>query len=204
MLKILYHNPSIIFLILSNVFPLYMIYKLEWKLSDIIILYWAESGIIGFFTILKIIFSKSNGILSYIFKILFSLFFIFHFGGFMIIHALFLSLFFLGGFTKSLYIFDIFIAKIDSLLLGFFFLFISHMFSFLWNFFIKNEKEKTEFLKQMISPYDRILVMHVTILVGGFLISITHTNKTFLIIFVIMKILVDLKYHIKQHNLFSK
>ena len=90
----------------------------KWSLQSLLLVYWFESAIIGFFTILKIIYAqgippdmtkeKYEKILrkspfknSMLFlKSFLIIFFILHFGGFMYGHLVFLSVIFFLGFPS--------------------------------------------------------------------------------------------------------
>lgn len=188
-----------------------MILKNNWGLSDLLLLYWTESGIIGFFTILKMTMSKFDKtkettksiFIVYVFKIFFILFFILHFVGFMLGHAVFLFVFILKK-SGSLQNIDLIINELFNLNLAIFFIFISHAFLFIWNFIIKNEKENSTFFMEMTMPYRRIVVMHITIILGAFLTLIFGVNRGFLIIFIIMKIVMDVNGHIKERSIRKK
>ena len=48
---------------------------------------------------------------------------------------------------------------------------------------------------QMIQPYGRIVLMHVTILIGGFLVMLLHSPAAGLALLVILKMTFDLAGH---------
>jgi hypothetical protein len=211
-------TSSAYFLIFSNLLILFMVMFKSWNLGEILTLYWAESAIIGFFNIFKIILAdkplqkelnkvnidqKSN-IFIWTAKIFTALFFTFHFGMFMFVHGLFVFGLILGGFNKGgsgFYTdFGYYMFQIRWGLLA---LFTSHCFSFFKNFIIEGERHNTTIEEAMTGPYTRIVVMHITILGGGFLMLAIGTNISFLIIFIIMKILFDLKGHIKERKRFG-
>ena len=87
---------SVYFLILSNCLPIIGALFFNWNLSNLLLLYWAESGVIGFYTLLKMILASGQSA-TYVnhplYKIFTTLFFINHFGGFMLGHGFFLLLF---------------------------------------------------------------------------------------------------------------
>ena len=78
------YRVSLIPLIIANAVPLVGVLFFDWNLFQIIFLYWVESGVIGFYNILKIV--KVSGLLS----ILLVPFFMLHFGGFMAAHLVFI------------------------------------------------------------------------------------------------------------------
>ena len=70
-------------LLLANLVPVFGVLYLDWDVSSIIVLYWAENLIIGGFTLLKMLVAGKTGAL---FRMLF---FCVHYGGFCAIHGIF-------------------------------------------------------------------------------------------------------------------
>ena len=80
----------------------------------------------------------------------------------------------------------------------------SHLFSYSFNYIGKGEYKKTMVPQLMAAPYPRIVVLHIAILFGAFLIM-TLGNSTFLVmILVVGKILIDLGLHLRSHNKLEK
>ena len=73
-------------LIFANLVPVAGTLFFGWRLSDVMVLYWAESAIIGFFNLCKI------AVIGRWFALLAGPFFLGHFGGFMAVHFLFITL----------------------------------------------------------------------------------------------------------------
>mgnify|MGYP001574478675 FL=1 len=178
--------PSIISLIIANSIPLIGVLFFDWSLIQILLLYWFESAIIGFYTILKII--KANKTISFFLVP----FFILHYGGFMFGHLAFIFAFFRGESVGTTLLWNSAPAILT--------LFISHGISFFSNFLGKREYKNTNLQEQMVIPYKRIIAMHFTLILGGFLISIYNSPVFALIILIIAKIIIDLRSHIKEHK----
>ena len=53
---------------------------------------------------------------------------------------------------------------------------------------------------QMHKPYSRIMLMHVTLIFGGFLVLALDSRLLALTLLIGMKIVVDIKAHIKEHR----
>lgn len=209
-------GPSVWLLLISNLFPAVMVLKGGWELGELLVLYWLESLIIGFFNIFKIILSgkslpPSKGrelfpasvpavILAG--KILLALFFCFHFGIFMAVHGVFLFGLVLGGFWGRFETADIWFY-FYKLRLPLSVLFISHGFSFFANYISGGERLRTSPFEAMQGPYSRIVVMHLTILAGAFLTAALKGGSAFLVVFVFLKILFDLKGHIGERKRYS-
>lgn len=102
-------DASEIALIVSNLIPLYGVLFLKWTVFSVLILYWLESAVIGFYNILKMYVAGSfappfsiSGIFGLLRKIPLILFFMVHYGGFMLIHGLFIFVIFGSNGTFSI------------------------------------------------------------------------------------------------------
>lgn len=190
-------SVSSLLLIFVNLLPIVGSVFFNWNLSDIMVLYWAESAVIGFFNACKIIkIGKSFAILAVPF-------FIGHFGGFMAIHFLFLWTIFVkpdqpefANTSELVVVADMFRALWPALL-G---LFISHAFSFYQNFLGRREYLKRTVNKQMSEPYSRIIFMHLALIFGGGLSMALGGSTIVLLIIIVCKIVFDVKAHLKQHG----
>ena len=220
-----------IFLITTNIIPIIGIIFYNWNPLFLLLIYWAESGIIGILNIFKMILAgsvtKDNNfsVLGLLGSIFLSAFFTIHYGGFMAGHLIFLVLFFFGvinfsntetavsmpsdnAFENGTEIISRFFSFGSQSGVPFIFsesfvlicLFASHIVS-LFMYFVKDkeyiEKSSIDFMAQ---PYSRIFVMHITIVLGAFLLAMTGwKNKTLIILWVILKIFIDLRSHSKSH-----
>lgn len=124
----LFSEPSTWVLIAVNLIPLAGVFFWNWDLFSLMVLYWMETAMIGFYQLVKIL------ITSPVLAVFLIPFFTFHFGMFMYVHFLFLSSFFGPPWVKALR--DSVPAILDRLLFqeGFWIpalaLFISHGVSF--------------------------------------------------------------------------
>lgn len=189
---------SVLALIAANMFPLLGVMFLGWKLFPIMFLYWLESAIVGFFNVLKM--RRAEGTreanltlndqpISKFDRSSLIGFFIMHYGIFMAVH---------GAFVFTL--FGPVNMKFWEVLLAFAFLFLSHRVSYTHNFLGEAEYKKLSPSELFVQPYSRIIVMHVTILGGGFVVKSMHAPWLALIIMVGLKTAIDLIAHIKQHD----
>jgi len=191
-------SPSSLLLILANLVPIAGAVFLGWDLGYVMVLYWAESAVIGFFNICKII------VIGRWFALLAAPFFAGHFGGFMAIHFLFLYGLFVQGFQDTSggdlggdlsEVVQMFATLWPALLM----LFISHAFSFYVNFLGRNEFRGRTVQNQMSEPYKRIIFMHLALIFGGGLTMVLGDSTPVLMLVIAAKIWVDLKAHLKQH-----
>ncbi|MBT8145832.1 MAG: hypothetical protein KJN90_03215 [Gammaproteobacteria bacterium] len=185
-------------LVLANLIPLFGVLLDDWSIGDIMLLFWAESAIIGFFNLLKM---WVIGRWSILFL---GPFFTGHFGGFMVGHLLFIYALFLSGpdsMDPSVsQVFSDFTALWPALL-G---LAISHGISFSQNFLGRQEYLVTTVNEQMGAPYKRIIIMHMTIIFGGFLTMAFETPLLALLLLIVLKIAVDVKSHISERRAGSR
>ncbi len=167
-------------------------------------IYLVQSVIIGFFNVLKMlkVAFSSNSAITALFGLFFAGFFVMHYGGFHAGYAFFLFAFGSGamqGVISEAAILQVF--PMYAILLGATVFFINHLFSFM--FYLKETKNKendmVDLSNLMFAPYPRIIPMHLTIIFGGILIFAGLANVA-LIIFMVLKIWVDLKMHINEHK----
>jgi len=80
--------------------------------------------------------------------------------------------------------------------------FVSHGVSFFQNYTGRREYLVTTADRQMIRPYGRIVVMHVTILASAFAIAFTGFDRpvTAVVILIVLKTILDLRSHMKERR----
>jgi hypothetical protein len=212
-------------LVLANLVTLIGVVLLGWRLGMILVLYWVESGIVGLLNVPKILLARgpltvsargislalpigSTGLGSLAARIFTSIFFLIHYGIFWLAHGflVFLLLAFArprsgDGVPSELN--DPFAsAGIDSAVVGSAALILlgSHVVSFWTNYLRRREYLGISFLQQMAQPYGRVVVMHVTILVGAFVMTLIGTPLAALVALVVMKTVIDLRLHVREHD----
>jgi len=210
-------NISEIVLILANLIPLFGVLFLGWDLFSILIIYWLESAIIGFYTLLKMAMCwgllddekdklkdlslRPNArliIANLLGKMLFVPSFIIPFGALMFICLMFIFL--MNSIDSGALVIQEISSIAITLIVAVSCLFISHGVSFYLNFIKKQEYKKTTAQELTISPYGRIFVMYLTILFGGFLVLLTQMPAALIALFIILKIFIDLSAHRKEHE----
>jgi hypothetical protein len=187
------HKGSLLMLWLANLVPLGGVFLFNWQVADIMLLFWLESAIIGFFNILKMF--RICGPVA----IFYSIFFTGHFGAFMSVHLMFIFALFIedeGTSASLIEVASVFVSLWPAILA----LFISHAFSYSRNFLGRQEYLKLTIKDQMQKPYNRIVLMHVTIIFGGFLILALNATVPVLVLLILMKTIVDAKAHVKEHK----
>jgi hypothetical protein len=210
---------SALILIITNLIPIFGVLFLGWNQAEVLLMYWSESAVIGFFTVLKMLYSKgapqnlainrqpvivkNKADLSGL-KILLIPFFMLHYGMFMLGHFVFLMVFVILGSPfsmspmltgDSLSISGV-LSLLSTVLIGSFFLFISHGVSFVENYLGKKEYETADPGTLMFAPYSRIILMHFVV-IGGAMIGVP------LLILIPGKIVIDLWSHLNERKRFS-
>ena len=79
-------------------------------------------------------------------------------------------------------------------------LFLSHGASFFLNYIGKKEYLATSAMRQMFAPYSRVVMLHVTIIFGAFVIAFLGAPIGALLVLVIVKTLFDLNLHLREHR----
>ena len=189
-------SASTLALIIANMVPIAGTVFLGWNLSDVMVLYWAESAVIGFFTICKIV------VIGRWMALLAGPFFLGHFGGFMAIHFLFIYTFFVKG-PESMGASDGDLSDVAKLFVilwpALAALFASHAYSFFANFLGRGEYRKRTVKDQMSEPYGRIIFMQLVLIFGGGISMILGQIEPVLIAVIGLKIYFDVRAHIKEH-----
>jgi hypothetical protein len=219
-LKEQFRDISLIALVFANLLPIYGVVVFGWSAFNIVLLYWAENIIIGFYNILKIAFAKVEPPIANLGKLFLILFFIIHYSGFVAVHGLFIFFLFgkkeslqsLGTFEHPWPCFLIFVQLLVSVIrhcwttipndmkyaIGS--LFLSHGVSFVHNYLIVGEYKTSKPNDIMTQPYSRIIVMHIAILAGAFLTVTIGSPLGVLIILIALKTILDVKFHLRQHR----
>lgn len=185
---------SSVALVAANCIPLLGVLLADWRIGDIMLLFWAESAVVGFFNLLKMWWIGRWSVL------LMGPLFVGHYGAFMAGHLLFIYGFFRNGFGST----DGSVGQVahDFLQLwpALLAIFISHGISFRWNFLGRREYLGRKASDQMNEPYKRIVIMHLTIILGGFFALALNSALPALLLLILFKILVDMRAHLKEHG----
>lgn len=208
--------PSAAALIVSNALPLAGVLLWGWDLFFMLFIYWLESAVIGFFNVLRMQITGREVKYQAIG------FFIMHYGIFMGVHLAFLTSFF-GPRPPPSFAGDRLAFAVDRIFpeawLPVFVLWASHGFSFIYNFLWLKEYEHASALgrkppeitfngrktddpaaEYLFKPYGRIVVMHLTVLAGGFLTQRAGAPVAALVLLVVLKTAIDLFGHLIEHG----
>jgi hypothetical protein len=189
-------SPSGLALIVANMVPLFGVVFRGWDLASVMVLFWAESAAIAFYTALKMAWV---GNVAAFFAVPF---FIGHFGGFMAGHFLLIYMLFIRGASAASepaaretlrVIFTPLAIPIAALM-------VSHGISFVTNFIGRREYKATTMAALMTAPYNRIIVMQLALIFGGWIILLLKSPVPALGVLVLVKTALDFSAHRTEHT----
>jgi hypothetical protein len=198
--------PSALVLLLANLVPLYGVLALEWPVFPLLVLFWIENLIVGGFNVLRMLAIDPSDLLLWPGKLVMVPFFCVHYGAFAAGHGAFVFGLFgeSAGFAAGPEPFpvDAWIETIGALGLwtAAAVLALSHAFSFAWNFIGRREYRLAALGEQMMKPYKRVVILHVTIIVGGFGAMAFGSPLWALLLLLGLKIGIDLDAHLREHR----
>lgn len=204
-------------LVAANLVPI--LWSRDGNVGNLLLLYWLETWIIGFYNVFKI--QKASGLISQreervmkiqlfgkmyqevtrksitvIFAVQYSVV-IFLYGA--LLFGLFVPTFFANAGSGNQ-------AITSNFTLSFLAFFFSHGVSFFVNYLGKKEYLVISPAHQMLQPYDRIIAMHLTLILGTMILGTVHNiiiapNSLFLSVvgIILIKLFADLATHIKEH-----
>jgi Family of unknown function (DUF6498) len=204
-------TAALVALVLANVFPVVGVLILGWNVWTILIVYWLENGVVGAINVLKMrraarryipgrmsvsfngrpIDDASSGALVG--------FFIMHYGIFWTVHGVFVLSLAFGAFgppgdTASA------TPSPWTILLAAVALTVSHGLSYRLNYIGRGEYLHTSAAAQMFAPYGRLVILHITIIVGAIAISTTGAPVAAIVILVALKTILDLGLHLLERS----
>ena len=192
---------SVPVLIAANLVPIAGVLLWGWDVFLILLLFWWENVIIGVFGIARMIVAGETD--SAAESLFHPLFFIAHYGIFMFGHFMLLFGLFSGyadGLGQSVEPADYYGLVLNGLSwVALVALFISHGWSFVENYMGKREHERLTPSEAMALPYRRMAIMHIALLAGGFLLARSGEPLIGLVLLVLVKIVMDVRFHKREH-----
>ena len=191
--------PSAYALIVANAVPIVGVLAFHWSVFSIVLLYWFENVIVGGFNVLRMLTADPGDAAVWLGKGCLIPFFCVHYGMFTAIHGELVLAFFGGDHARGLSPVRLFTAASHAgILFGVLSLFLSHAFSFVHNYLIGGEFRHINLPRLMGQPYTRVMILHITILVGGFLIVLAGSPLPALLLLVVLKTTIDLRAHLSE------
>ncbi len=199
-----WQRPSVVALFLANLLPLYGVMYWDWRVFPILFLYWFENIIIGLMNVLRMLVIDPRDRGLWIEKIFAVPFFTVHYGGFTAFHGLFVIAIFAGDQYPNLdaaFPGPELVLRVTGdyrLTAPIVLLTVSHALSFVSNYLRRGEYRLATLTSMVYSPYRRILVMHATLIFGGFLMLESGSPAAGLAVLVGLKIVLDLAAHLRE------
>ena len=217
-------RPSSLVLILSNLIPLAGVLLFQWDILAILLLYWAESVIIGYLNVFKMIFCRTDNILHDVLpqlagqpvpeelsksipglsvsgsKYILIPFFVVHYGMFCFAHLtlvveLFSDTSISLGARSSLA--ELWQTSFWIAVVG---IAGSHLYSFFMNYIGGEEFKRASLSLLMHRPYGRIIAMHLAIVFGAGLVMSLGSPLPMLLILIVAKTVLDIRLHEKERG----
>ena len=219
-------RAALVALVAANSVPLLGVLLLGWSMQGLLLVYWLESGVVGAFNVPKILRAhgpetpetrsaakrlKSNDqtvrlpdapeeipetptVRPENWTV--ARFFLGHYGVFWVVHGVFVLALptFAGGAGL------VGRAELPTLILGAGAAAVSHGVSYRRNYLEDGEWRHVSPGGRMYAPYDRVLVMHLTVVLGAFAISFLGTPAGALAVMVLVKTALDLRAHLREHD----
>ncbi len=188
----------------ANLLPLYLVITGQWSLAPVILLFWLENVIIGTLNIIKMLTCSNGGVWGIPQKLFMSAFFAVHYGIFTIGHGVMIISLFAGqelpdGVDFSLAMVPFVIGHFE-LLWPALLLFASHFISLISNYYIGGEYRREDVKELMAKPYGRVIILHLTVLVGGLIAQALGQPVFVLVLLVVLKTLLDIAAHQREHR----
>ena len=199
-------TPSLLALGLANALPIAGVLLLGWKVFPLVLLYWLENVVVGGFNVGKLLLAQPQEPAYSVGKLFLIPFFIFHFGMFTLLHGVFV--FALFG-AKTLPRFDS-LAELPAAIRayhlgwGVLALVVSHGLSFYWNYFENGEYRRASLPILMMQPYARLVVLHLAVLFGGWIVLTIGSPLLALLVLVALKTAADVRAHQAERHRFME
>jgi hypothetical protein len=195
-------TPSSVALIVANLVPLVGVLFLGWTLFATLLLFWLENVTVGVFSVLQLLGARPREPLAWGAKLLMIPFFLFHYGMFTTVHGVFVMSLFGDGPAKASQTPAAFYHAVQATGVGPAALafVLSHGVSFALNYIGGGEYRTANLALLMVRPYGRVMVLHVVILLGGFLVQLVGSPVPALALLVVLKTGLDLGAHLREHQ----
>ncbi len=193
--------PSALVLIGANLVPLVGVLAFQWTVFSVLLLYWCENVVIGGFNVLRMLVATPRNVAADAGKLFLIPFFTFHYGMFAFVHGVFvLALFGPGGNASPNPARFLEAVRAAGVGYGVLAIVLSHGFSFVHNYLAGGEYRRASLQQLMFQPYARVIVLHVTILVGGFAAKAVGAPTVALVILIVLKTSLDLRAHVAERS----
>jgi hypothetical protein len=202
-----WRRPSVIALVVANLAPLAGVLLFHWEIFPLMFLFWSENVIIGGFNVLRMLLANPKEPVMWVGKAMAIPFFCVHYGMFTFVHGMLIMAFFGGGpnHSRGFPAAETFWQVVVEYHLGWAILglAVSRGISFVTNYLGNGEYKTASIQQLMAQPYGRIVVLHLAILFGGFLMLALHSPIWGLVLLIVFKIILDLRAHVAERKKFA-
>jgi hypothetical protein len=209
---------AIALLVAANAIPLLGVLFWGWDLATIVALYWLENGVIGAFALAKMATAQAedpnpgsvtvngravpvaqlrNPVTA---RVVLMPFFVVHYGMFWLVHGLFAVVFMPVMWSDMAGGEEVQFASLGAILWAIPILVISHGASFLFNWWWGGERLTSTPSREMFAPYGRVVILHVTIVFGAFIVAFLGEPIGALLLLVGLKTVADLASHLAERS----
>lgn len=201
---------AVALLVAANLLPLVGVAVFGWDVLSILIIYWLENGVVGVLNVARMALAagpagtsgiRVSGSAS---KVALIPFFCIHYGIFWVVHGVFvfaLPMFAgVGGFGGSGFGAPAPAAPDGGVIVvGALALAASHGASFVVNYVGRGEYRTASVGQLFVAPYGRVVVLHLTVLLGGFAALAAGGPVALVALLVAFKTGLDLLLHLREH-----
>ncbi|MDH4044689.1 MAG: DUF6498-containing protein [Gemmatimonadota bacterium] len=195
-------TPSLVALVLANLWPLVGVILLSWTVFAVLFLFWLENVVVGLFNVGRMWMANGPSEKAGASKATLIPFFMVHYGMFAAVHGLLVIALF-GGDPGAMLLSPTLVTRTiadTGVWPAALALTASHGFSFVVNYLLGGEFRTTSLETAMVQPYARVVVLHLVILIGGFLVAALGQPTVALALLVLLKIGIDAVAHERQHG----
>jgi hypothetical protein len=221
-------TAALLALVVSNLLPLAGVLWWGWDLFTILTLYWVENGVVGAWNVAKILRAQGTSLpgtlratlngrpIETVARGYMAGFFVMHYGAFWVGHGLFV-LVFLPLMTSGIANPSLVIGPDGSVVVGLPGLFgpgpdwglvgygalglaVSHGISYRTNYIGRGEYRTATPGGQMLAPYGRLVILHLTIILGAVVSIFVGSPVGSLLVLVSLKLVLDLFFHLREHR----
>jgi hypothetical protein len=209
---------ALVTLVLANLMPLGGVLALGWNAGQVILAYWLENLVIGAFNVLRIVFcSGDRSGTAHFAKVGAIPFFVIHYGAFCLIHGVIVLVLLRMGPDGVV---DFEPMRVDTTVFGPFGFLVglgetilrslppgawwtvaalaaSHAVSFVADYLVGGEFRSATVKELMGAPYARVVVLHVALVFGGFLVTQAGSPVPLLVLLVVGKLILDFSLHLR-------
>ncbi len=198
-------TPSVFALLLANALPIAGVLFLGWKVFPLVLLYWLENVVVGGFNVAKLLLAQPGAPATWAGKVFLIPFFVVHFGGFTFVHGV-LVVALLG--PKGSQPFDLLGTVLPAIhanhlgwaVVG---LLVSHGLSLYWNYLKNGEYRRASLNALLTQPYGRVVVLHLTVLFGGWIVMALGSPLPALVLLAVIKTAADIRSHQAERRKFA-